>query len=394
MTIGTRRLQWMLVAVQVALAVTLLFAAGLLLRSFDALARVSPGFESGRVLTFRITGNWGETVDQAALRRRIDLTLDALRALPGVEAAATSLAAPGVPFQYQTEVRIVEGDANPGVKMVVATRMVSDRYHDTMQIPVLAGEGCGRESRISTAVVNRRFAALYLPGISPVGRHLEQVPANAYMGAARIVGVVADAREEGLNQEPVPVVYWCTSAPVPTPLFVVRTRVEPPLAMAETIRRKVHELEPRRSVYDMAPLDDRLAESFAENRLRTALLTSFAITAVSLAAVGLYGTLSYFVAMRRREIGVRIAMGARRREILSSFLHQGLRVSLAGCIAGLAVAAALGRTLSGMIYGVSALDPPTFVGVLLVVVLTAAFSSVWPAVRAARIDPMQVLREE
>jgi putative ABC transport system permease protein len=142
------------------------------------------------------------------------------------------------------------------------------------------------------------------------------------------------------------------------------------------------------------PLEERISETFAENRLRTVLLTSFAVTAIALAAVGLYGTLSYFVSMRRREIGVRMAMGAVRPEIVSSFLLQGLRVSVAGCVGGLWLAAALGRGLAGTLYGVSALDAPTFAGVLVLVLLTAVVSSLYPAVRAARTDPMRTLREE
>lgn len=393
LTPATHRLQWLLVGVQIALAVTLLFGAGLLLRSFDALGRVVPGFEYSRILTFRITGNWGETVDQKALLQRMDVTLESLRAVPGIEAAATALAAPGVPFQHHTELRFLEGDATSNQKMMASTRVVSAAYFATMQIPLVAGEACDRETTTPSAVVNRRLAAVYLPGITPIGRHIEHVPPEPYIGAARIVGIVADAREQGLNQEPVPIVYWCHSAPVPAPLFLVRTRTEP-MAMAETIRRKLHELEPRRSVYEMMPLSERLDDTFAENRLRTALLTAFAVTAVSLAAVGLYGTLSYLVSMRRREIGVRIALGALRREVASSFLRQGLRVSLAGCIAGLWLAVALGRALSGMLYGVSPLDLRTFLGVLLLVLVTAALSSLWPAIRAARIDPMRVLREE
>jgi putative ABC transport system permease protein len=268
---------------------------------------------------------------------------------------------------------------------------VSPGYFATMQIPLLAGEACPQEAATSSAVVNRRFAALYVPGVTPVGRHVEH--SNPFLSAARIVGVVADAREEGLNREPPAIVYWCHSAPAPAPLFVVRTRTEP-MALAETIRRKVHELEPRRSVYEVMPLDERLDDTFSENRLRTALLTSFAVTAVALAAVGLYGTLSYFVSMRRREIGVRMAMGARRGQIASSFLRQGFLVSLAGCIAGIWLAAALGRTMSGMLYGVSPLDVPTFAGVLLLTIVSAVLSSAWPALRAARVDPMRVLREE
>ncbi|HXW05655.1 MAG TPA: ABC transporter permease [Vicinamibacterales bacterium] len=390
---ATYRLHWLLVGVQITLAVPLLFGAGLLLRSFDALGRVSPGFEFDRVLTFRITGNWGETTDIEALARRIDLTLDALRSLPGIGAAATSLAAPGVPFQRQTEFRILEGEATPDQRIAASTRVVSEGYFGTVRIPVVAGEACPREPAAPAAVVNRRFAELYVPGATPIGRHVEHVPTNPFLAAGRIVGVVADAREDGLNREPPAIVYWCQSAPVPAPLFLVRTRAEP-MAMADTIRRKLQELEPRRSMYEVMPLDERLSDTLAENRLRTALLSAFALTAVTLAAVGLYGTLSYLVSMRRREIGVRLAMGARRHDIATALLRQGILVSLTGCLVGLWLAAALGRAVSGMLYAISPLDVPTFAGVLLLMTGTAVLSSLWPAVRAARVDPMRVLREE
>jgi putative ABC transport system permease protein len=260
-----------------------------------------------------------------------------------------------------------------------------------MRIPVLAGTGCPDESPSPTAVVNRRFAALYAAGTVPLGRHIGHVPADQFLPVSRIVGVVGDAREEGLNQEPPAIVYWCHAAPVPTPLFLVRTRTDP-TAMSAAIRRKLGEIEPRRSVYEIAALDERLHDTFAENRLRTVLLSFFAATAVALAAVGLYGTLSYFVHMRRREIGVRMALGALQREVASSFVRQALLVALAGCVAGLWLAAALGRVMAGMLYGVSPLDVVTFSGVLLLVLGAAVLSSVWPALRAARIDPMRVLR--
>jgi len=390
---STQRLQWLLVGLQVSLAVPLLFGAGLLLRSFDALGRVAPGFQPERVLTFRISGHWGETTDMKALQRRMYLTAEALQAVPGVEAAATALAAPGVPFEHQTEVRIVEGDSAPNQRILASTRVVSAGYFATMQIPMVTGNPCPQDAPTPTAVVNRRFAALYAAGSVPVGRHIQQVPANAFLGAARIVGVVGDAREEGLNRQPPPIVYWCHAAPVPAPLFLVRTRMEP-MALASTIRRKLGELEPRRSVYEMAPLEERLSETFAENRLRTILLTFFAVTAVSLAAIGLYGTLSYFVHMRRREIGVRMALGAPRHEVAVSFVRHALKVSLIGCVAGLALAAVLGRGIAGMLYGVSPLDFMTFSGVLLLVLGAAVFASAWPASRAARVDPMDVLRME
>ena len=390
---ATHRLQWLLVGLQVALAVPLLFGAGLLLRSFDALGRVAPGFEPDRVLTFRISGDWGETADMKALRRRMDATLASLRALPGVDAAATTIAASGVSFEHPTEMRIVEGGANANQRIMASTRVVSEGYFATMQIPVLAGTACPQESPAPTALVNRRFAALYLAGAAPLGRHVEHVPANPFLASSRIVGVVGDAREEGLNREPPAIVYWCNAAPLPTPIFLVRTQAEP-MAMAQTIRRKLGELEPRRSVYEMAPLGDRLHETFAENRLRTMLLTFFAVTAMSLAAIGLYGTLSYFVHMRRREIGVRMALGALQREVATSFVRQALRVSLVGCVVGLSLAMVLGRAIAGMLYGVSPLDFVTFSGVLLLVLGAAVLASVWPAVRAARVDPMDVLRIE
>src|SRR5215203_3157854 len=141
-------------------------------------------------------------------------------------------------------------------------------------------------------------------------------------------------------------------------------------------------------------LEDRLADTFAENRLRTTLLTAFAATAVLLAAIGLYGTLSYIVSMKRREIGVRMAMGALRSDIATMFLRQGLGVSLTGCAAGIALAAALGRALVGMLYGVSPLDAATFLGVVLLMGTIATISSAWPAIRAARTEPMRVLRDE
>jgi putative ABC transport system permease protein len=270
---------------------------------------------------------------------------------------------------------------------------VSAGYFATTQIPLLAGTQCPTDEATPTALVNRRFAALYAAGATPLGRHVEHVPANPFLHAARIVGIAGDAREEGLNQEAPAIVYWCHAAPVPVPLFLVRTRTEP-MAMADTIRRKLGELEPRRSVYEVMPLVQRLDETFAESLLRTVLLTFFALAAVTLAAVGLYGTLSYFVQMRRREIGVRMALGAARREVASTFVGQALRVSLVGCAAGLALAALVGRALEGMLYGVSPLDFVTFSGVLVVVLGAAALSSVWPALRAARTDPMDVLRLE
>jgi putative ABC transport system permease protein len=221
------------------------------------------------------------------------------------------------------------------------------------------------------------------PPVSPGGEGL----------TGEIRGIAADAREAALTKAPVPTVYWCASAPVPSPNYLIRTRTEP-MAMAEAVRRKIHDLEPGRSVFEISTLEQHLSDVSGENRLRTLLLSLFALTAVSLACVGLYGTLSYFVSVRRREVGLRLALGALQGEIVRRFLFQGLGVSLLGCTAGLLLAAASTRVLSGMLYGVGTLDPATFAGVTLMVTLVAAAASLFPALRASRVEPMRVLREE
>jgi putative ABC transport system permease protein len=196
-----------------------------------------------------------------------------------------------------------------------------------------------------------------------------------------------------MNHEPVPTVYGCYEMAQPGANFLVRTRATPS-AMTETIRRRVHEIEPLRSAYGIMPLEQHFSDAFAENRFRTILLTFFAVTAVSLASVGLYGMLGYLAAARRREVGLRLAMGAMRGQILSRFLLEGLGITLAGCAAGIALALASARLLSGMLYGVTAWDESTLGGVVVLVLAVAALASFLPSLRAARVDPMQVLREE
>ena len=389
---GRHPLQWLLVGVQVALAVTLLAGAGLLFRSFQELGRVSPGFESSRVLTFHVSASWGETADMKGLTQKINRILDSLRALPGVEGTATSAELPGVPVQFQTELNVKEGRAASDPKIIVESRFVSPGYFSTMHIPLLSGDLCREDPGNLQILVNRSFANSYDAKSNWIGNHL-QIPGNSFVGAGEIRGIVGDARESGMNREPSPTVYWCLTAPDPDPHYLMRTGTEP-MAMAETVRQKIHELEPGRSVFEIMPLEAHLDAAFAENRLRTVLLSFFAGTAVALACVGLYGTLSYTVNLRRREVGLRLALGALRGQILKQFLWQGLGVSLLGCAAGWGLAVASGRLLSGMLYGVTSSDVTTLSGVVLLVLVVAAIASLVPAVRAARVEPMNVLRDE
>jgi putative ABC transport system permease protein len=391
--VSTRNpVQWLLVGIQVTLAVTLLVGAGLLLRSFQELGRVSPGFDPNNVLTLQVSGSWGETTNMKAVVQRIDRTLDGLRALPGVESASTAGTMPGVPALYQVEFR-VDGRVDPDRKLLADSRYVSVGYFDTMRIPLLEGEVCKAGSPTSDVVVNRSFANLYLNNTPAIGHQLAAAAYNDFQPTGQIRGVVADAREEGLNMQPVPTVYSCFSAPNPFPNYLIRTHGDP-MQMAETIRRRIHELESSRSVFGIMPLQEHLNDASSENRLRTTLLTLFAVTAVSLACIGIYGTLSYLGRLRQREVGVRLALGSTRRQIVMRFLMQGLRVALIGCVAGLALGLGLTHFLAGMLYGVSALDPATYCGVTLLILLVAALASLLPAVRVAHVDPMRILREE
>lgn len=187
--------------------------------------------------------------------------------------------------------------------------------------------------------------------------------------------------------------YVCFSAPSPFPSYFLKTSGAP-LAVAEAVRRKIQELEPLRSVYEIAPLEERIEGAFAENRLRTILLVLFAATALSLACLGVYGTLGYVVGLRRREVGLRMALGAHSGNIASQFLRQALAVVGLACLAGLALSFAFTHLLSGMLYGVSPMDPATLAGVIAIVMAIATLAALLPALRAARVDPMQVLREE
>ena len=386
---GRNATQWTLVGVQIALAVTLLSGAGLLLRSLQALGRVSRGFDTTNVLTLRISGSWAEP-DMGPRAKR---TLDFLETIPGIERAATAISFPGVPGEYAAELTMIGGSSGPDNKIKAETRYVSPGYFDVMRIPLLAGEPCREKANpgFIPALVNRSFANTYYPGSDAVGRML-QFP-NPGAPPVRVLGIVADARETGMTKAPVPVLYSCTALAQPNSFFLVRSRTDLS-AMVTTVRAKLRDLEPNRSVYDIVPLEDRLTDAFAQDRLRTALLACFAVTAVALASVGLYGTLSYSISLRRREVGLRIALGAMRARIVRRFVAHGLFVAAIGCVVGLGLGAGFTRLLAGILFGVSASDPPTWAAVLAIMLIVAACASLIPSVRAARIDPMQTLREE
>ncbi len=300
---------------------------------------------------------------------------------------------PGVPGQPQLEFVRSEGERDDREKIFAITRFVSSGYTEALRIPVLLGEGCRQGPNNQTMLVNRSFASRYFANGHAMGSHLQSAAGTTFLMYAEIRGIVGDAREDGLNTAPSPTVYWCVSAPDPSPWFLIRTHGKP-MALTQTLRDKLHQIAPARSVFGISPLADHIDDSLAENRLRTTVLACFAGTAISLACLGLYGTLSYLGRMRRREMGLRLAIGATRGQIVATLVGQGLRIVAIGCLAGLAMGLGASHLLAGMLYSVAATDPETYVAIVLLVILVAVVACAGPALRAAGTDPVQALREE
>ena len=406
-TTSTRQsLQWLLVGVQVALSVTLLAGAGLLVRSIDAMSRVETGFHAERVLTLRVSGQYGFETNDATVQR-INRLLDGLATYPGVESAAVTSRLPGIREQQEQEFVLSDAAAGPSARVVAANVIVTPDYFRTLHIPILTGDACRRspdaggvKTATTEAMVNRRFVERYLGGRSALGVHvtggLDTLVKNRHIFAAapsQIVGVVGDAREDGQDREPVPTVYTCFSAPHPAPWYVIRTAGNP-VAEAASVRRAIHALEPSRSVYEIAPLESRIEGAYAQNRLRTWLLSLFAMTALALVCAGVYGTLSYTVSLRRREVALRLALGALRRSVVQQLIATSLRIVCLAAACGLVLALLFTRSLSTMLYGVTPTDPATLATVLVLVMVVAGIAAVIPATRAAFMSPMRALREE
>ena len=388
---GRLGLQRALVVVQVTLAVVLLTGAGLVVRSFDRLQRVSPGFSASNVLAFRISAQWSERPQAVAARQF--RTLERLRAIPGVTAAAFGSVLPAGATFTPEEIRITELPA--AETRFAELRMVSGDYFRVLQVPVVQGRSCRddpRQLQSSEILVNRRFADRFFRDENPIGRHVVTGTAS-YSRPAEVIGVVSDVRERGLASEPEPMVYLCGLTPYwPDPRYLVRVQ-DRRVSMA-AIRAAIREIEPARAVYAARPLDEFLAESIAQPRLNALLLSLFAWTTLLLAALGLYGVLSQIVASRRREIGLRMALGARPAQILLSVIAQAATVTGLGIAAGVIGASLLAHVMASLIFGIAPRDPLTFAAVPIVLAIVAAVASIVPARRAAMVDPMAALRDD
>jgi putative ABC transport system permease protein len=389
-TAGRMALQRALVAAQVALAVVLLTAAGLLVRSFDRLQRVSPGFSAANVLAFRISAQWSERPQAVAARQL--RTLERLRAVPGVTAAAIGTVLPAGATFTPEEFTIV---GRPAAEARFAERRgVSAEYFRALQVPLLQGESCRDDPSAlqpSAVLVNRRFAERFFGSTNPIGH---QIASQSRMARpTEIVGVVGDVRERGLASEAGPMIYFCGLLPYwPDPRYLVRID-DPRRISMSAIREAVREIEPSRAVYAARPLEEFLADSIAQPRLNAILLSLFAWTTLLLAAMGLYGVLSQAVASRRREIGIRMALGARPARIVASVAAHAAVVTAAGLGVGIASAAALARLMAGFVFDLAPTDPLTFAAAPALLAIVAAVAAIVPARRAAAVDPMSALRD-
>ncbi len=389
---GRLTVQRILVAAQVALAIVLLVGAGLLIRSFVRLQATSPGFDPAGVQTFRMSASWSERLDAVVARQR--RTVARLEAIPGVEAAATSQALPAGADFPPAEFVILGGRIDQ--QTFANGRAVSSGYFKTLHIPILQGDTCNAQQTAvmpAEALVTRAFADRFFPGADPIGHSLASAGGPPGAGS-RIVGVVADVHENGVVKPADPLIYWCGySGYWPDPHFLVRTQPGRPVSLA-VIRAALTEIEPGRAVYAVRALSDTLSELTSQPWLNTLLLALFALTALALAAMGLYGVLSQLVAARRREIGVRMALGARAGQILGSVVAQAATVTGAGIVTGLAGAYALTRFMTTMVFGIQTVDPLTFAVVPALLAVVALAAALIPARRAASVDPMRALRED
>jgi putative ABC transport system permease protein len=390
----TRRVLGSIAGLEVALALVLLVGAGLSLRSFSEMMRVDPGFRPEALVAAQIYLPQAKYPDNESRLRFFTEALTRIRALPGVQSAGAASALPmhpvGIDFALPFS---IEGRNPPasGEEPRADVRAATDHYFETMKIALVRGRLLDERDRADAphAGGQRDLARRYFPGEEPMGK----VIVNPH-GKAEIVGVVADVHHYGLDAEPRPELY----APLPQSVFngmtlVARTTI-PPEDFAAELRRTLGELDSDQAIHDMSTMEQAMARWVFLPRLSMTLLTAFAVAALALAGLGIYGVIAYSVSQRSAEMGLRMALGAGAPDLVGLVVGGSLRFVVPGMAAGLLLSMALARLLSGQLFGVSPFDPLVYLGVAVVLGTTALAASVLPARRATRVDPIEALRAE
>ena len=394
------RLRKALVVAEVALALVLLVGAGLLIKSFYRLQQVDPGFNPEGVLTLKVSLPAARYSEDDRITAFYDEALNRIKELPGVESAASVSFSPLSNTTFYLGFT-AEGwpPRNPSELPSAQFRMASPDYFAVMQIPINRGRGFTEEDRKQSspvAVINAEMAQRHFAGEDPVGKRLSlRVALGEGEPAWReIVGVVGDVKHFGLDAEVRPEIYVpYAQQPTSAMTMVVRAAVDP-AGLTGAVRDEIKAIDKDLPVHSVATLESYVDRSVARRRFSTVLLMAFGVIALALAAIGVYGVMSYTVAERTREIGIRVALGAGRRDILKLVVGQASVLLIAGLAAGLAGAFALTRVMEELLFGVSATDTVIFLTVPVALAAIALFASYIPALRATKVDPMIALRYE
>ena len=392
-----RRLRQAFVVSEVALAVVLLVGAGLMIRSFSSLQAVDTGMNTKNVLTVRVALPGRKYNEPAKTLRFFEEATRRSAALPGVQSAGIVSYLPFSSLGAGTRFTIVgEPPPAPGNDHTTDVTVCDVGYLQTMQVPLVKGRLFSeREMREKSdvVVVNEALAQRYFPGQDPIGKQLviEMTDPNV---PTEIIGIVSNSKFTDLRTEARPTTLWPhPQLPYTAMTLTVRTGADP-LSFASLIEREVHAIDKDQPVSDVRTMDQWVARTMAQARFSSVLLTVFALLALLLASIGIYGVMSYAVTQRTSEIGIRLALGAETRNILSLVVGNGLRLAGLGLAIGTVLALVLSRTLSSLLFNTAASDPLTFAGVVVVLGAVALLASYLPARRASHIAPVEALRHQ
>ncbi len=392
------RLVGALIVAEVALALTLLAGAGLLGRSFWELSRVDPGFRTDGVLTMRTTLPASRYDTDDRIRAFSREVLERIERVPGVRSVGFVNYLPMSRFGAADRFEIA-GRPEAGVddQKFCWVSVVGGRYFDAMGIPLLRGRLPGDADTERTQpvfVIDEKLARLHWPDSDPIGAHLTWRKGEGEKLSGPVVGVVGSVRWQAMAAEPPASAYWWFPQAPGRELTIAARTTGDPVALAGAIAARVGQTDPSQPVGEIRAMRDFVADDLAQPRFTMLLLVSFAAAALLLAAIGLYGVIAFGVAQRTREIGVRVALGAERGDVLRLIMRRGLLLTATGLAIGIVAALALGRFVASLLYGVTPTDPATLLAVALFLALVAMLASYLPARRATRVDPMVALKTE